>query len=116
MRALLSSVPAASRRRLVPLLGAAALAVASLTVTTLGTTGRAEAGVALPALAAAPAPAGVATTAEPVRWVCGTFRCVWRPNYPSYWYVPHYARGWGPPPRPECYWRRGWNGWATVCP
>lgn len=78
----------------------------------------AEAGVATPATAAATPT--VALT-ENVHWVCGPFRCVWRPNYPAWWYVPTYARAWAPPPRAECYWSRGpWPngtwGWRQVCP
>ena len=43
------------------------------------------------------------TGAQQVRWVCGPYRCWWRPG-PVYWGGP----GWGP--RPGWGWRRGW-GW-----
>lgn len=96
---------------------AAALAFVAFTA---GGLGSAEAGVATPGLAT-PAAAAVdvlapsASLTEHVNWVCGPFRCFWRPNYS--WYVPPYARGWGPPLRPNCYWRRGWGGgWAHICP
>ena len=40
-----------------------------------------------------------AAQVEQARWVCGPYRCFWRPNY---WGGP----GWGGP-----YWRRpGWRG------
>lgn len=109
----MSSLPAfdftsPARRFVLSTLGALALAA--------GLGAPAQAGVAMPALAAAPAPAAAAVEAEPVRWVCGPWRCVWRPNYPAYWYVPPYARGWGPPVRPNCYWRRNWGAWVHVCP
>jgi hypothetical protein len=35
---------------------------------------------------------------ENVRWVCGPYRCWWRPNYYYGWYRP-----WG--------WRYGWRRW-----
>jgi hypothetical protein len=46
---------------------------------------------------------------EHVRWVCGPYRCWWRPNYwgaygfygPRRWWGPRW--GWG--------WRRGWHRW-----
>ncbi|MCB4769900.1 hypothetical protein LGR54_14875 [Ancylobacter sp. Lp-2] len=103
--------PSSSARRLfAPLLGSFALAAA------LGLAAPAQAGVATPALAAAPA-AATLPGIEPVRWACGPWRCVWRPNYPAGWYVPPYARGWGPPVRPACYWHRGWGGgWVHTCP
>ncbi len=75
--------------------------------------GTAQAGIATPATATA-APS-VATT-ENVRWVCGLFHCWWRPNAPAFWGTPGYAAGWGPPPGPRCFWRRGWGGWNRVCP
>ncbi|WP_428032327.1 hypothetical protein [Ancylobacter sp.] len=82
--------------------------------------GPADAGVAMPSLSAPAAAADIAAPSaaltENVRWVCGPFRCFWRPNWNN-WYVPPYARGWGPPLRPNCFWRRGWGGgWAHVCP
>jgi hypothetical protein len=47
-------------------------------------------GVSTAATAAAP-------QIEQARWVCGPYRCGWRPNY------------WGP--RPGWGWRRGWRRW-----
>ncbi|GLK84007.1 hypothetical protein [Ancylobacter defluvii] len=103
------------RRFALPLLGAFAIAVALAATLGLGTP--AQAGLAMPALATAPAVQAVTPGIEPVRWVCGPWRCVWRPNYPGYWYQPPYARGWGPPVRPACYWHRGWGGgWVHTCP
>jgi hypothetical protein len=66
-------------------------------------------GVALSAGHAAPFPNGISAAAttqlsliQDARWVCGPFRCFWRPNfYGAYgFYRPWW--GWGP--------RRGW-GW-----
>jgi hypothetical protein len=48
---------------------------------------------------AATAPA--AASAQQVRWVCGPYRCWWRPG-PVYWGGPVWGPRWG--------WRRGW-GW-----
>lgn len=98
---------------------AVALAAAAFTAAGLAS-GTAEAGVATPGLAtpsavAADTLAPSAALTENVAWVCGPFRCFWRPNYN--WYVPPYARGWGAPVRPNCYWRRTWGGgWVHVCP
>jgi hypothetical protein len=40
---------------------------------------------------------------EPARWVCGPYRCWWRPNY---FYAPRpFYRPWG------YGWRRPWGGW-----
>lgn len=95
---------------------AAVLAIAALAgfgIATPGLSGKAEAAVALPALGTAPT---LAPAAENIRWACGPWRCVWRPNW-NYYYVPPYARAWGPPVAPNCYWRRNWGGaWAHVCP
>ena len=66
------------------------------------------------ARAADTAPAGV----ENARWVCGPWRCWWRPNY---YYAPYYYRPWGYYHRPWGYgwhrgygwhggWHRGWHG------
>ena len=99
---------------------AAALAFAAFTAAGLAS-GTAEAGVAAPGLATPSAAAAdllapATGLTETVRWVCGPFRCFWRPNWNN-WYVPPYARGWGPPLRPNCFWRRGWGGgWVHVCP
>jgi hypothetical protein len=70
-------------------------------------------GVALASEAASAMPIGLATNAdiasnvEQARWVCGPYRCWWRPNvYGAYGYYagPRYYHGWG--------WRHdhGW-GW-----
>ena len=59
--------------------------------------------------------ASPASNVSAVRWVCGPFRCWWRPNYyvgPSAYYGgpygyygggPRFYGGWG--------WRRGWRRW-----
>ncbi|MDQ0511264.1 hypothetical protein [Ancylobacter amanitiformis] len=110
-----ASAPRASglRKSLRKSLFAAALALAALGVTGMAGT-PAQAGVAGPVLGTA-LPAAAPLT-ENVRWVCGPWRCAWRPNYTN-WYVPPYARAWGPPVRPDCFWRRNWGGaWVHVCP
>jgi hypothetical protein len=40
----------------------------------------------------------LSSNVENVRWVCGPYRCWWRPNYYYGWYRP-----WG--------WRYGWRRW-----
>ena len=40
----------------------------------------------------------LASNVEQVRWVCGPYRCWWRPNYYGY-----YGPRWG--------WRYGWRRW-----
>ncbi|WP_051661060.1 hypothetical protein [Bosea sp. 117] len=73
----------------------------------------AHAGAAMPALGSAVQPAPLT---EEVRWICGPYRCAWRPNYRGVYVVPGYARYWGPPRRPGCYWTRGPAGrWVQVC-
>jgi len=64
---------------------------------------------AMPVSGLANASDEVATDLQQVRWVCGPFRCWWRPNYYPYygyaWGGPRfYARPWG--------WRAGpyWRG------
>ena len=53
-------------------------------------------------------PAGLAKSADQVgqieqaRWVCGPFRCWWRPDYYGY-------RSYGYPDRPWWRHRRGWE-------
>src|SRR5437763_8570282 len=53
-----------------------------------------------------------ASDVQQVRWVCGPFRCFWRPNYYPYhdgyaWGGPRfYGRPWGGRP----YYRRPWWG------
>jgi len=44
----------------------------------------------------------VTTDVQAARWVCGPFRCWWRPNYYSY-----YGYGWG---GPRVYGRPSWGG------
>jgi hypothetical protein len=77
---------------------------------------------AMPISGLANAASETAAGLEQVRWVCGPFRCWWRPNYYPYygayaWGPRFYARpGWGYYGRP---WRRGhyygrpwgWRGW-----
>ncbi|WP_454683711.1 hypothetical protein [Ancylobacter moscoviensis] len=94
----------------------AVLALGTMLAT--GSGGTAQASVAMRALGspALSLQQDVPPLAENVRWVCGPWRCVWRPNW-RYWYVPPYARAWGPPVRPTCYWSRPWGGgWVHVCP
>ena len=67
---------------------------------------------------AAPAPVTSAPV-EQAAWVCGRARCNWVPGPPR-GPVPPWARGWGPPPRPGCYWTRqprpyGPPRWVQVC-
>jgi len=56
---------------------------------------------------AATAPA--ATGAQQVRWVCGPYRCWWRPG-PVFWGGPVWGPRWGWGPRPGWGWHRGWHG------
>jgi len=62
---------------------------------------------AMPAngLAAPAASVKETTDAQDVRYVCGPYRCWWRPG--PYWgpYYGYYAYGPGP------YWHRPWWGW-----
>lgn len=98
---------------LAAIIAIAALAAAPLVGSGLDLSDKAEAAVAMPALGTAPT---LAAEAETVRWVCGPWRCSWRPNWNN-WYVPPYARAWGPPVAPNCYWRRNWGGaWVHICP
>ncbi len=47
-------------------------------------------------------------TVEQVRWVCGPYRCWWRPGpYWGGWGGPSYAYYGGGP-----YWPWGWGGWG----
>ncbi len=54
---------------------------------------------ALPASGLAPAAKQITDGVQDVRWVCGPYRCWWRPG-------PYYGRYYYGRP----YWRRGW-GW-----
>ncbi|MGU3492876.1 hypothetical protein ACLBXM_02435 [Xanthobacteraceae bacterium A53D] len=67
---------------------------------------------------AAPMSAATAPLVEQVAWVCGPNRCNWVAGRRGP--VPRWARGWGPPPRPGCYWARqgrpnGPPRWVQVC-
>jgi hypothetical protein len=71
---------------------------------------------AMPMSGLANAASEMATGLEQVRWVCGPYRCWWRPSYYPYygayaWGGPrYYARpGWGIYGRPG--WRGHWRGW-----
>jgi hypothetical protein len=46
-----------------------------------------------------------ANAVQNVHWVCGPYRCWWRPNYYNY-YGPRYYNFYGPRWRP--YYRRWW--------
>jgi len=48
-------------------------------------------------------------------WLCGPEQCVWVHHHVAV--VPTFAATWGPPIRPNCFWRRGVFGrWRFVCP
>jgi len=56
---------------------------------------------AMPVSGLAGASSALAADVQNVRWVCGPYRCWWRPNYwGPYW---GYRRWWGP--------RWGWRRW-----
>jgi hypothetical protein len=55
-------------------------------------------------------------TITTVRWVCGPRRCMWEPNYRGTVVVPRFARRWGPPVRPTCFYERRRRHWILVCP
>ena len=61
------------------------------------------------AMPVAPLPSDAASNIEQVRWVCGPYRCWWRPNYYRYGGYGFYPRrAWGGGPR----WRhRHWRRW-----
>jgi hypothetical protein len=67
-------------------------------------------------IALAIATARVADEIQNVRWVCGPYRCWWRPNYyayaPGYYYGPprFYGYGYGYGPRP--FYRFGYRRWG----
>jgi hypothetical protein len=54
----------------------------------------------------------VADGIQNVRWVCGPYRCWWRPNYyaygPGYYYAPPRFYGYGPRP----FYRFGYRRWG----
>jgi hypothetical protein len=59
------------------------------------------------AMPIAPLPSDGLTNVENVRWVCGPYRCWWRPNYYSGGYGAY-----GYYPRPYRSWRyRHWRRW-----
>jgi hypothetical protein len=73
-------------------------------------------GLTLASGSASAMPNGLASTSnalssnvQDVRWVCGPFRCWWRPNYYGYgaygYYGPrrHWGPGWG--------WGHRWHRW-----
>ena len=60
----------------------------------------------------AAAAAQVQSGVQDVRWVCGPYRCWWRPNYyaygPGYYYGRPRFYGYGPRPYRYGYRRWGW--------
>ncbi|MFD0985592.1 hypothetical protein [Methyloligella solikamskensis] len=76
------------------------------------------AGAIQPASAAMPIPELGTEYTAPVTeaaWQCGPYSCYWRPGYRGY--VPPHARYWGPPTRPDCYWKykARKNKWKLKC-
>jgi hypothetical protein len=68
---------------------------------------------AMPVDGLATATASVADGIQNVRWICGPYRCWWRPNYyaygPGYYYGPPRFYGFGPRPFYGFGYRRwGW--------
>ena len=61
---------------------------------------------AMPANGLATAASHVSDSIQDVRWVCGPYRCWWRPG----WWGPHYY-GYGGPHR-YWGWRHGWRHWS----
>ena len=49
-------------------------------------------------------------------WKCAKRHCFWVEGYTGP--LPDYARKWGPPEQPGCYWARGLisKRWTQVCP
>ncbi len=47
-----------------------------------------------------------------VAWVCGPYRCHWRPGWRGR--VPPWAV-WGPPRFPGCYYEKRRHAWVEVC-
>jgi hypothetical protein len=91
----------------------------SLFVSTALAAGLLVTGATQPATAAPSAPAMAQPKAqsaliENAAWRCGPRRCWWVRNY--WGPVPGFARGWGPPEAPGCYWKRGPLGkWKYKC-
>jgi hypothetical protein len=79
----------------------AALALGSLAVQSVGASAMPMVDVNPAIVAHSEAASGVQQT----RWVCGPYRCFWRPNYYGYGF---YGRPWGS--RGGYGWNRGW-GW-----
>lgn len=80
-----------------PRLRIATLAVAAV----LGLGAMGVSASAMPVNALTSVPQQTATGLQQVRWVCGPYRCWWRPG-PAYWGPhPYWRRGWG--------WHRGWR-------
>ena len=52
------------------------------------------------------------TLATAVAWVCGPYRCHWRPRWHGP--VPAWAV-WGPPRFPGCYYEKRRHAWVEVC-
>jgi hypothetical protein len=67
---------------------------------------------AMPVDGLATATASVADGIQNVRWICGPYRCWWRPNYyaygPGYYYGPPRFYGYGPRP----FYRFGYRRWG----
>jgi hypothetical protein len=55
---------------------------------------------------AAAAAVNVSTMTTSVAWVCGPYRCHWRPGWHGP--VPRWAV-WGPPRFPGCYYEKRWH-------
>lgn len=70
------------------------------------------------AIAAVSVLVGLLFAPQPAKanWVCGPDECVWVQQH-VHVVVPSFAVTWGPPVRPNCFWRRGIFGrWRFICP
>ena len=77
--------------------------IAALTVAAqLGSTMMIAEASAMPMSGPVLAATKIADGLQDVRWVCGPYRCWWRPG--PYWGSPY----WGPP-GPYWGWHRGWH-------
>jgi hypothetical protein len=54
----------------------------------------------------------IPTMTTSVAWVCGPYRCHWRPGRRGP--VPAWAV-WGPPRFPGCYYEKRRHAWVEVC-
>ena len=55
-----------------------------------------------------------ANVVQKAAWDCRGRRCTWLPGYRGP--IPGYARTWGPPRFPHCYWKKGLLGrWKYKC-